>query len=83
LVRLGGDKQGDKALIEFTRRVIALRREQIVFHRNQYFRGQTIPGLEVKDVGVRLSGEARLMHLTVRGVREPDDTFLIFMNASP
>ncbi len=94
------------ALIEFTRRLIALRREHLAFHRNRFFRGQIIPGTEVKDVvwlrpdgtemnqenwadinakalGVRLSGEAGLMHLTPRGEREPDDTFLIFMNASP
>lgn len=95
-----------KALIEFTRRMMALRREHIVFHRNRFFYGRIIPGTEVKDVvwlrpdgaemtqenwsephakalGVRLSGEAGLMHLTPRGEQEPDDTFLIFLNASP
>src|SRR5512139_1614645 len=39
--------------------------------------------VHAKALGVRLSGEAGLMHLTPRGEREPDDTFLIFMNASP
>ena len=29
-----------------------------------------------------LSGEAGLMHLTARGEQEPDDTFLLVMNAS-
>jgi isoamylase len=94
-----------KALLDFTRGVIALRREHIVFHRNRFFHGQNIPGTEVKDVawlgpdgtemgeadwgeaqaralGVRLSGESGLVHLTERGEHEPDDTFLIFMNAS-
>ncbi len=35
-----------------------------------------------KALGLRLSGEAGLMHVTERGEQEPDDTFLIFMNAS-
>ncbi len=94
-----------EALIEFTRRLIGLRRRHIVFHRNRFFHGETIPGTDVKDVvwlrpdgeemaeadwgdgsakalGVRLSGEAGLMHLTSRGEQEPDDTFVILMNAS-
>jgi len=29
-----------------------------------------------------LSGEAGVMHLTARGVPEPDDTFLVLMNAA-
>ncbi len=98
------DDEG-KALVEFTRRVIALRTDHIVFHRNRFFRGQVIPGTEVKDIvwlrpdglemteenwaethakalGVRISGEAGLMHLTARGNRETDDTFVLFMNAA-
>jgi glycogen operon protein len=35
-----------------------------------------------KALGVRLSGEAGLAHLTARGEQEPDNTFLILMNAS-
>ncbi len=35
-----------------------------------------------KALAVRLSGEPGLMHLTERGEREPDDTFLILLNAS-
>ena len=31
---------------------------------------------------MRLSGEPGLMHLSERGEQEPDDTFLILMNAS-
>ncbi len=98
------DKEGE-ALLEFTRQLVALRRKHIVFHRNRFFRGEVIPGTEVKDVvwlrpdnaemtdsdwsdasakalGVRLSGEAGLLHLTDHGEQEPDDTFLIFLNAA-
>jgi isoamylase len=94
-----------KSLLEFTRKLIALRSTHIVFHRKRFFAGQIIPGTEVKDVvwlrpdgvemaehdwtnghakaiAVRLSGEAGLMHLTERGEQEPDDTFLILLNAS-
>ena len=100
----GMGKDG-KALLDFTRRVIALRRDHIVFRRSRFLHGQTIPGTEVKDMiwlhpdgaemseqdwghpqakalGVRFSGEAGLMHLTERGDQEPDDTFLVLMNAS-
>jgi glycogen operon protein len=35
-----------------------------------------------KALAVRLSGEAGLAHLTVRGEQEPDDTFVVLMNAS-
>ena len=94
-----------EALLAFTRRLIALRRAHIVFHRNRFFHGRTIPGTDVKDVvwlrpdgremaqkdwadpnarvlGIRLSGEAGLLHLTETGEQELDDTFLIMMNAS-
>jgi pullulanase/glycogen debranching enzyme len=37
---------------------------------------------EAKALAVRLSGEPGLMHLTERGEQEPDDTFLILLNAS-
>jgi isoamylase len=100
----GIDDEG-RALLEFTRSLIALRRAHIVFHRDRFFHGKIIPGTNVKDVvwlrpdgvemaeadwhqaqaralGMRLSGEAGLMHLTPRGEQEPDDTFLIFMNAA-
>ena len=100
-----GIDDGGRALIEFTRRLIALRRQHIVFHRSRFFHSETIPGTEVKDVmwlrpdgsemaqedwddprnkalGIRLSGEAGLIHLTERGDQELDDTFVIFMNAS-
>ena len=100
----GIDDEG-KALLEFTRGLVRLRREHIVFHRHRFFHRETIPGTRVKDVAwlrpdgaemaegdwknpearalaVRLSGEAGLIHLTVRGEQEPDDTFLVLMNAS-
>ena len=98
------DAEGEE-LLAFARRLIALRREHIVFHRSRFFSGDTIPGTEVKDVTwlradgaemtaadwgeahakmlcLLLSGEAGLMHLTARGEQEPDDTFLLVMNAS-
>jgi isoamylase len=98
------DEEGED-LLAFTRRLIALRRAHIVFHRSRFFQGSTIPGTEVKDVTwlradgaemteadwaaghakmlcLLLSGEAGLMHLTERGEQEPDDTFLLVMNAS-
>jgi len=94
-----------KALLEFTRRLIAVRREHIVFHRSRYFQRAVIPGTQVKDVtwlrpdgaemsqenwgdgnakalGLLLSGEAGLMHLTERGEQEPDDTFYLLLNAA-
>jgi glycogen operon protein len=39
-----------EALLGFTQRLIALRREHIVFHRNHFFHGEVIPGTQVKDV---------------------------------
>jgi isoamylase len=94
-----------KALLEFTRRLIAVRREHIVFHRSRYFQRAVIPGTQVKDVtwlrpdgaemadehwrdgnakalGLLLSGEAGLLHLTERGEQEPDDTFYLLLNAA-
>ena len=99
---LGEEGEG---LLAFTRRLIELRHEHIVFRRSRFFSGKTIPGTEVKDVtwlrpdgaemgeedwadgqakalGLLLSGEAGLMHLTERGEQEPDDTFCLLMNAS-
>jgi len=98
------DDEG-KALLAFTRRLIALRHDHIVFHRNRYFHGRQIEGTPYKDVAwlrpdgaemadedwddpeakalqVRLSGEAGLMHLTARGEQEPDDSFLLLLNAA-
>ena len=94
-----------QALLEFTRHLIAVRREHIVFHRHRYFQRAVIPGTQVKDVtwlrpdggemseenwgdgnakalGLLLSGEAGMMHLTERGEQEPDDTFYLLLNAS-
>ena len=95
-----------RRLLEFTRRLISLRHEHIVFHRSRFFHADIIPGTAVKDVvwlrpdgqemresdwheattkaiGVRLSGEAGLIHLTTHGEKEPDDTFLVLVNAAP
>jgi isoamylase len=94
-----------EALLAFTRQLIRLRRDHIVFRRGRFFQGATIPGADVKDVtwlradGVEmaqgdwanaqartlcllLSGEAGLMHLTARGDKETDDTFLLIVNAA-
>jgi glycogen operon protein len=43
------DEEG-QALLEFTRHLIRLRRDHLVFHRTRFFYGKTIPGTEVKDV---------------------------------
>ncbi|MBA2667868.1 MAG: glycogen debranching protein GlgX [Trueperaceae bacterium] len=100
----GIDEEG-KALLAFTKRLIALRHAHIVFHRNRFFHGREIPGTDVKDVvwlrpdgsemtgadwadpharslGIRLSGEAGLLHLTETGEQERDDTFLVLANAA-
>jgi glycogen operon protein len=37
---------------------------------------------QAKALGIRLSGEAGLLHLTERGEQEPDDTFLLLVNAA-
>ncbi len=101
----GAVEPRDEALLEFTRKLLSLRRKHIVFQRNRFFRGEPIPGTEVRDIvwfrpdgeemakadwedpeartlAVRMSGEAGFMHRTARGDEEPDDTFLILMNAS-
>ncbi|WP_366657394.1 glycogen debranching protein GlgX [Fodinicurvata sp. EGI_FJ10296] len=93
-----------RSLHAFVRRLIALRHDHIVFHRDRFFLGGTIPGTDVQDVvwlrpdghpmtaddwgvshakalGLLLSGEAGMMHVTDRGIPLPDDTFLILMNA--
>ncbi len=95
----------EQAFLQFTRRLVRIRSEHIVFHRNRFFHGEVIPGTEERDIvwfrpdgqemteadwndpearaiSVRLSGKAGLTHLTARGTRESDDTFLIFMNAA-
>ncbi len=94
-----------RSLIDFVSRLLALRREHIVFHRNRFFHGDIIPGTKVKDViwlrpdggemesgdwdvsharalAIRLSGEAGIVHLTETGEQEPDNTFLLLVNAS-
>ncbi len=38
------------ALIAFTRALIRLRRDHIVFHRHRFFHGKTIPGTSIKDI---------------------------------
>jgi len=99
------DAEDGRLMHAFTRRVIALRRDHIVFHRSRFFHGRPIPGTDVADVvwlrpdgeamtegdwqvgharslGMLISGEAGLTHLTERGVPQPDDTFCLLLNAS-
>ncbi|MFP4432328.1 MAG: glycogen debranching protein GlgX [Spirochaetaceae bacterium] len=48
----------DEDLVSFTRRLIALRREHVVFRRSRFFHGEKIPGTETKDVTwIRLDGK--------------------------
>lgn len=47
-----------EAMLEFVRKLIALRHQHIVFHRNRFFHGGEIPGTNVKDVSwLRPDGE--------------------------
>ncbi len=92
-------------LLEFTRKLVRLRREHVVFRRRHFFRGVAIPGTDEKDsawihpsgremvpedwqehgartFGLRLAGEAGLMHLTSTGEVEPDCDVLILFNAA-
>jgi isoamylase len=94
-----------RELQSFVRRLIGLRRNHVVFHRNRFFHGETLPGAECKDIvwlrrdgtemqpgdwhdgnghffAFLISGEAGAYHLTERGITEPDDTFLVLLNAS-
>jgi glycogen operon protein len=44
-------ESADTELLEFTRRLIALRREHPVFHRRRWFQGRPIHGAKVTDIG--------------------------------
>ncbi|TVR61639.1 MAG: glycogen debranching enzyme GlgX [Spirochaetaceae bacterium] len=46
----GDGSNGTDDLVEFTRHLIRLRHEHVVFRRSRFFHGRTIPGTEVKDV---------------------------------
>ena len=100
-----GITEQSQAQIDFVRRLVKLRHNHIVFHRDRFFYGKVIPGTDVKDViwlhpsgremipedwqkstarslGIRLSGEAGMVHLTQTGEQEADDTFLLLVNAA-
>jgi len=100
-----GIDQAGNSLLEYTRRLIQLRRDHIVFHRHRFFHGREIPGTRTRDIvwlmpdgeemqegdwhkgdmhtlALLISGEPGEYHLTKHGEREPDDTFLLMMNAS-
>ena len=40
----------DRLLLAFVRRLIRLRLDHIVFHRNRFFHGKVLPGTNVKDI---------------------------------
>jgi glycogen operon protein len=40
----------DEELLNFTRRIIALRKNHPVFHRRNFFQGRAIKGAEIKDI---------------------------------
>jgi glycogen operon protein len=44
-------KQVDRELLEFTRRLIAFRREHPVFRRRRWFQGRPLRGVGVSDIG--------------------------------
>ena len=44
-------ESADKDLLEFTRRLIQLRKEHPVFHRRRWFQGRPIHGVHVTDIG--------------------------------
>ena len=44
-------QSADKDLLEFTRRLIQLRKEHPVFHRRRWFQGRPIHGVQVTDIG--------------------------------
>jgi glycogen operon protein len=98
------DEENQKFL-EFTKRLIQLRREHIVFHRNRYFHRRFIPGTKIQDImwlnpdgsemadddwadpgrswlSFLIRGEAGEYHLTPTGEEQPDDSFLVMMNAN-
>jgi glycogen operon protein len=100
----GIDNDG-RALMEFVRRLIALRREHVVFRRRRFFHGRPTSGTATKDItwlkpdggefrqadwqvasrralSFLISGEAGDSHLDRAGVAEPDDTFLVLLNAA-
>jgi glycogen operon protein len=98
------DEENQKFL-EFSKRLIQLRRGHIVFHRNRYFHRRFIPGTKIQDImwlnpdgsemgdddwadpgrswlSFLIRGEAGEYHLTATGEEQPDDSFLVMMNAN-
>jgi glycogen operon protein len=94
----------DRAFLEFVRKLIRLRRDHIVFHRNRFFLADAIAGTDIRDISwyradgdemtdedwaddklralsFLIRGEAGEYHLTAIGEPQPDDSFLIILNA--
>jgi glycogen operon protein len=87
----------DRNFLEFTRRVIRLRKEHPVFRRRRFFKGQTLRGADIKDItwlapeGREMTDEewnssfARSLGLQIAGLLEGrpefDDDFILLLNA--
>jgi glycogen operon protein len=73
------DAEDDAAFLQFTRNLIRLRREHIVFHRSRFFHARFIPGTNIQDItwlmpdGREMTGddwsnnESRFIGALVRG----------------
>jgi glycogen operon protein len=69
----------DRAFLEFVRKLIRLRRDHIVFHRNRFFLADAIAGTDIRDITWHRSdgdemtdedwgdGELRALSLLIRG----------------
>jgi len=91
--------------LAFTRMLLRLRRDHIIFQRQRFFHGMQIPGTRTRDIvwlkpdgdemqeadwrqektkslALLMSGEAGQYHLSVRGDMQPDDSFMLILNAS-
>ena len=53
-------ENADTDLLQFTRKLIALRKSHPVFTRRRWFKGQVIPGMKVEDIGWFLPEGARM-----------------------
>ncbi len=87
----------DRAFLEFTRRVVRLRKEHPAFRRRRFFQGRKLRGADIKDItwlapeGREMTDEewnssfARSLGLQIAGLLEGrpeyDDDFLLLLNA--
>jgi glycogen operon protein len=93
---LGHDEQAEsRSFLAFVKRMVRFRRRHIVFHRHRFFQGLVSTDGGIKDITwLRADGaemtdedwadpERRWLsfHVTALGEPEPDDTFLVVLNA--